>query len=344
MDKLMIASIGRGAGKTSLIVGLAKVLKKPFGYLKPLGDRIIHREKKVWDYDADLIMGFFGTKIDPEEVTIGFDHSKLRYMYDAAGRNQKLQEMASRMGKDLLFIEGGRDFQYGTSIGLDPISIAKATDSKLVMVIHGNDDALMDDVIFVKEYLNLSGVAFKGVIFNKVQDREEFETIHLRKITERGIPVLGIIPYEKELTFMTVDSVARHLFAKIITGENALQRVVKNISVGAMSVGAFLQTAFYQKEDQLLITSGDRADMILAAIEGGATCLVITNNILPSSNILSKAHERNIPLLLVPHDTYTAATQIGRIEPLLTKEETRKIDLVGQLVQKYVNLKAMMES
>jgi BioD-like phosphotransacetylase family protein len=265
-------------------------------------------------------------------------------MYDAAGRNQKLQEMASRMGKDLLFIEGGRDFQYGSSIGLDPISIAKATDSKLVMVIHGNDDALMDDVIFVKEYLNLSGVAFKGVIFNKVQDREEFETIHLRKITERGIPVLGIIPYEKELTFMTVDSVARHLFAKIITGENALQRVVKHISVGAMSVGAFLQTAFYQKEDQLLITSGDRADMILAAIEGGTTCLVITNNILPSSNIISKAHEKNIPLLLVPHDTYTAATQIGRIEPLLTKEETRKIDLVEQLVQKYVNVKVMMES
>ena len=344
MDRLMVASIGRGAGKTSLIVGLAKALKKPFGYLKPLGDRIIHREKKLWDYDADLITALFRMKVDPEELTIGFDHSKLRYMYDAEGRKQKLQEMVSRMGKDFLFIEGGRDLQYGTSIGLDPISVAKSIGAKAVLVLHGNEDVLLDDLNFFREYLNISGVDFRGVIFNKVQDREEFENIHLKRFTEKGLPVLGIIPYEKELTFMTVNSIARHLFAKVLTGENALQRVVKNFSVGAMSVGAFLQTTFYRKEDQLLITSGDRADMILAAIEGGTTCLVITNNILPSSNIISKAHEKNIPLLLVPHDTYTAATQIGRIEPLLTKEETWKIDLVEQLVQKYVNVKAMTES
>jgi len=47
MDKFVIASIGEGAGKTSVIVGLAKVMKRPFGYLKPLGDRMIYREKKV---------------------------------------------------------------------------------------------------------------------------------------------------------------------------------------------------------------------------------------------------------------------------------------------------------
>ncbi len=72
MEKLVIASVGKGAGKTSLIIGMAKVLKRPFGYLKPFGDRLIYREKKVWDYDADLIMNIFGMRKDPEDLTIGF--------------------------------------------------------------------------------------------------------------------------------------------------------------------------------------------------------------------------------------------------------------------------------
>ncbi len=342
MDKLLVASLGKGAGKTSVIVGLAKALQKPFGYMKPLGDRMIHREKKVWDYDADLVLGLFGMKEDPEELTIGFDHSKLRYMYDSESRGEKLRTMVARLGKEVLFVEGGKDLRYGASIGLDSISISKSIGAKLLLVIHGNEDALMDDVTYLKDYLHLAGVAFKGVIFNKVQNKEEFEAIHLGKIKESGIPVLGIIPYEKELTYTTVDTFARHLFAKIITGENALDRVVKNISIGAMSVGAFVQTAFYQKEDQLLITSGDRADMILAAIEGGAACLVITNNIVPSSNIISKAYERSIPLLLVPHDTYTAATRVNQVEPLLAKSESRKIDLVTQLVRTHVNVKEIL--
>ena len=73
--------------------------------------------------------------------------------------------------------------------------------------------------------------------------------------------------------------------------------------------------------------------MILAAIESNTVGVVITNNILPSSNIISKAYERNIPLLLVPQDTYQTATQINNIESLFTKEDVHKIDLMEQLVR-----------
>ena len=91
MEKLVIASVGKGAGKTSLIIGMAKALKRPFGYLKPLGDRMVYREKKIWDYDAELITSVFGMKENPEDMTIGFEHSKLRYMYDEEGRKRKLR-------------------------------------------------------------------------------------------------------------------------------------------------------------------------------------------------------------------------------------------------------------
>jgi hypothetical protein len=286
-------------------------------------------------------MSIFGMRKDPEDLTIGFEHAKLRYMYDGEGRKRRLQEMVSQAQGDILFVEGGHYLRYGVSLGLDPISVAKDIGGQLVFLISGNEDVLMDDAVFVRNYLNMTGVAFKGAIFNKVQNQEEFKEFHAPKIEEQGIRVLGIIPYEKELTLLTVDYLARRLMAKVITGEKALNRGIRNILVGAMTLNALFQTSLFQKEDKLVITSGDREDMILAAIEGSTVGVVITNNILPSSNILSKAYERNIPLLLVPQDTYHAATQINSIESLLTKDDAHKIDLMEQLVQKHVDLKAL---
>ena len=51
MKTVVIGSTKPNAGKTSVIVGMAKGLNKSFGYLKPLGDRLIYRKKRIWDYD-----------------------------------------------------------------------------------------------------------------------------------------------------------------------------------------------------------------------------------------------------------------------------------------------------
>jgi BioD-like phosphotransacetylase family protein len=316
--------MNRGAGKTSLIIGLAKALKKSFGYLKPLGDRMIYREKKMWDYDADLVTRIFGMHEEPELLTLGFEHSKLRYMYDDEGRKKKLHEMVAHANKDILFVEGGNRMRYGVSLGLDAFSLAKDIGGQLVIVIEGHEDTLLDDAIFIKRYLDTSQFVLKGLIFNKVRNVEDFESIYFKKITDEGIPVLGVIPYQKELTYLTARFLAERLFAKVITGEMGLHRVIKNILVGAMSVNALFQTSLFQREGKLVITPGDRADMILAAIESDTSCLVITNNILPSSNIISKAQERNIPMLLVPQDTYQVAINIDNLEVLLTKEDSEK--------------------
>jgi len=342
MDRIIMASMNRGAGKTSLIIGLAKALKKSFGYLKPLGDRMIYREKKMWDYDADLVTRIFGMHEEPELLTLGFEHSKLRYMYDDEGRKKKLHEMVAHANKDILFVEGGNRMRYGVSLGLDAFSLAKDIGGQLVIVIEGHEDTLLDDAIFIKRYLDTSQFVLKGLIFNKVRNVEDFESIYFKKITDEGIPVLGVIPYQKELTYLTVRFLAERLFAKVITGEMGLHRVIKNILIGAMSVNALFQTSLFQREGKLVITSGDRADMILAAIESDTSCVVITNNILPSSNIISKAQERSIPMLLVPQDTYQVAISIDNLEVLLTKEDSEKLTLVEQLIQKHVNVKAFL--
>ena len=114
--------------------------------------------------------------------------------------------------------------------------------------------------------------------------------------------------------------------------------MAKNIFVGALSANAALRNPLFSKGDKLIITGGDRTDMILAALESDTAGIVLTNNILPPTTSISKAKDRNIPLLLVSFDTYQTAKKIDDLEPLLTKDDTEKIQMLGNLVKDYVTL------
>ena len=82
MDKFVVTSLRQGAGKTSVIIGIAKALNRKIGYIKPFGERFLYRKKRLWDYDAALITNIFDLEENPEEMSIGFHHSKLLYMLD----------------------------------------------------------------------------------------------------------------------------------------------------------------------------------------------------------------------------------------------------------------------
>jgi hypothetical protein len=338
MEKLIIGSTDKGAGKTSIIVGLAKAIGGNFGYMKPMGHRLLYRKKRLWDYDSALITNIFGLKENPEDMTIGFEHSKLRYMYDEERTRDKLLKMASNVGKDkdILFVECGQDLLHGTSIHLDAISIAKHMDGKMLIIVSGDENIIMDDIAFVRKYVDPANIDFAGVVINKVRNLEDFKDAYLSDITEMGVNVLGIIPHEVELTYLSVEYLAQRLLAKVITGEGGLNRKVKNILVGAMSTNAAIRSPLFKKEDKLLITSGDRSDMILAALESNTAGIILTNNVLPPSNITAKASDYNIPLLLVPFDTYQTAMQVDNIDPLLTKDDAEKIELLEHLINKHV--------
>jgi hypothetical protein len=101
--------------------------------MKPFGDRLLYKKKRLWDYDSALIANIFGLVENPEDISLGFDHSKLRFMYDETETERKLGELLSHIEKDrdVVFIEAGRDLSYGISVNLDPISLARHTDASL---------------------------------------------------------------------------------------------------------------------------------------------------------------------------------------------------------------------
>jgi uncharacterized protein len=339
MKSFIIGSVSESAGKTSFIVGLAKATGQKLGYLKPFGDRLIYRKKRLWDYDSAVVTNIFGLEQNSDEMTIGFEHSKLRYMYDAAGTKTKLQDMVRNLaGNQLLLIEGGQDLTYGVSVHLDTLSLARHLNATLILVISGDEGSILDDITFVKKYVDTSGLDY-CVVVNKVANLEDYRNTHLQDITAMGIRVLGVIPYDQDLTYVPVSYIAEKLQARVIAGEGGLGLRVKHVFVGAMSGDSAVRLPLFKKENKLAITSGDRSDMILAALQSNTAGIVLTNNVIPAQNMVALATEKNIPLLLVPFDTFSAAKQVDDMTPLLTRDDTLRIDLLQKLITQHVDLK-----
>jgi BioD-like phosphotransacetylase family protein len=341
VKSLIVASTREDAGKTSLIIGIAKALNRRFGYAKPLGDRFLYRKKRLWDYDAALLTRLFELSEEPETISVGFDHSKLRYMYDRASVFETLNGLVDQIGRDrdAVFIECGKDLSYGASVHLDPLTISQETGIPVLIVAGGGEDEIADDLAFIKRFVSSDEATVAGVIVNKVVHLDDFRETHLPEIEGIGVDVFGVLPYVPELSTLSVSTVAEKLFARVIAGEDGLKKRIQTVVVGAMSVAAAMGDPRIGSPDKLVITSGDRSDMILAALDaGGTSAIVLTNNIVPPSNVIAKASELGVPLLLVPKDTYETALQIEGIRPLLTAEDADKIERLAALVEAHVDL------
>lgn len=345
MKKLIVGSMDPNSGKTSLIIGLARASGQSFGYMKPLGDRLVYRKKRVWDYDAALMTNIFKLDQEPENMTAGFEHLKLRFKYDDEGARNRVLEMAGQVSadKDILFVEGGKNIEFGISFFLNVTSLASYLDGKLVMVIGGDENYIVDNVIFIQKHLALSGLKFGGVIINKVRNVDDFKNVYIPLMKKSGVNILGIIPFEEKLTFFSMEYLAQYLLARVVVGEQWIKRRISNIFVGAASVESVYSDARFHKENKLMITSGDRSDMLLASFEDKCTAaVVLTNNILPPQSILSRADEKQIPVLLVPYGVYETAKQIEALTPLITNSNTAEIELMEKLVKEFVNIDALL--
>ncbi len=340
MNKYIFTSLNKDAGKTGIIVGLSKLAKGKIGYLKPFGDRLVYKDKRLWDYDSALIANLLDLKQNPEELSIGFDHSKLQYLYDEDSMAEKLNGMISKISSetDILFIETGANLIQGISVHLDALTIAKNTKAKLIIVASGNNDIVLDSLTYLMHNVRLEGVDLAGIVINKVKDIEDFKMKYEDSIINLGINILGILPYEPELTFPTVRLIADGLDAKVITGKSNLNVMAREIFVGAMSGDAAQRVEKFKNKNKLIITAGDRTDMIVAAINTECVGIVLTNNILPPPNIIALASEKKVPLLLVQSDTHKIAKKIGQMVPLVDFSDKKKIRILEDSIKNYTTL------
>ncbi|MHA1731818.1 MAG: phosphotransacetylase family protein [Promethearchaeota archaeon] len=339
---LYISATDNHVGKTMLAIGLLLKLReagKTAGYFKPFA-RATSRDNI--DEDAVVVKEILGTSApEPSPFTV---HLNMYFeTIEALGAENvltKIKEAYQKVaaGCDAVVVEGNRLVHQFYSFGLSDFDLAGKLDCEMVLINRPRSDANIDDLLVLCEIARNKGSKIVGVVFTDVSidmvDRAK--VLFTKKLNDAGVDVLGVVPKLPELEAPTVQEVFEAMGGEVLVRgpPERMEALVENFLIGAMNFASAL-TYLRRGVNKAVITGGDRADLLLAALDTSVSCLVLTGNLRPAPQIIASAREKGVPVILVPTDTFHTATRLKKIIPKIQvseKEECLKV------VDKYVDL------
>ncbi len=132
----------------------------------------------------------------------------------------------------------------------------------------------------------------------------------------------------------TLSNLARTLAAHFVTTHGDDTPVTLNLFIGAMLEESFSSSIDGYNPRELLIMTGNRRTIQLAAIERGVRVLVVTGGHQLEGGLLELAQKQDVTVLLTPNDTATAAWLARLSTPVscLAEEEFAAIGVDKSLV------------
>jgi BioD-like phosphotransacetylase family protein len=360
IKRVFVAATRMNDGKTTTCLGLYAALQTIFprvGFIKPVGQRFVSVQGAQVDEDSFLFDTVFNVKVPIQSmspVTIDPTFTR-RYLKNP---NQLLPELKNQIcrafdrvswEKDFTLIEGTGHAGVGSVFDLSNASVAKLLKSPVIMVCPGGIGRPIDEIALNKALFDKAGVEVVGAILNKIEPDKldyvrEYAGIGLKRL---GVPLLGLLPIEKILTAPNLTQIAEEIEGQWLNGRKggAKQRVMRVI-IGAMTAKGIVD---YLTPGTLIITPGDRDDIILAAISsarlaGGSTIagLILTNNIQPHPKLVELLAQTDIPVIAAKGESYTVTSTINRMTVKTQPQDTDKIPVIKNLITQNVDLPGLI--
>jgi len=358
MRKIFIAATKQNDGKTTVSLGLIYNLKDRFkkvAFIKPIGQRYLEEEGVKVDEDSVLIEKVTaacqvrcGLKdMSPVAVEKGFTEKYINSP-DKKSITLKIKKAFRHISRKqhLVIIEGTGHAGVGSVFDHSNATVAKLLGSKVIIISSGGIGRPIDEIVLNQALFEKEGVKVLGVIINKVLP-DKFDKINrlVRKGLERKkIDVLGVIPYNPMLSQPTIEQILEETDFELLCGRDYLGRSVSQVIVGAMEPHDAIK---YIVEDSLMITPGDREDMIMTVLgccreidekQLKVSGIVLSGGITPNQPIMDLLSRAKIPVLLAKTDTYTVATRIHDLTVKIRPQDTDKIKAVIKLIKETVDL------
>jgi BioD-like phosphotransacetylase family protein len=357
--RVFIAATRQNDGKTTTSLGLIAALQKYFprvGYIKPVGQRFVEIEEEKIDEDSVLMDAVFRMNtplVDMSPIAVEPDFTR---KYLQAANNEalvkKILKAFDRVAweKDFVLCEGSGHAGVGSVFDLSNAQVAKILGAKVIIVTQGGigkpiDEVSLNQALFEKEGVEIIGVILNKVLGAKVDYVADFAR---RGLKRKGLDLLGVLPYEQILCNPSVDLIREELHAELLNSAPTLDAFVGDVIVGAMSAQNAMK--FFQP-GVLLITPGDREDIVLAActaIDGQSTekmsGIVLTGGLRPPESILKIIRTMPIPVLLAQADSYQVASKVHNLTVKTRPSDSEKISLIRDIVAKNVNLKKILQA
>ncbi len=355
MKKIFIAATKQNDGKTTVSLGLICNFQKRFkrvAFIKPIGQRYLEEDGLKIDEDSLLIEEVCGIKcglkdMSPIAVEKGFTEKYIGKP-DRKAISKQIQDSFHRVARhqDLVVIEGTGHAGVGSVFDHSNAAVARLLGSKVIIISSGGIGRPIDEIVLNKALFEREGVKVLGVIINKVLPDKLFKISRLVKkgLERKGINVLGVIPYEPMLAKPTIEQILEETNFELLCGKEYVENLVSQVLIGAMAPRDAVK---YISDDVLMITPGDREDIIMTVLscykDTDKTCLKVSGVILsggitpekPLMDLLSKA---NIPVLLAKTDTYTVASLVHDLTVKIRPIDEEKIKAVVKLIKFNVDL------
>ncbi len=354
---LYVATSEPNSGKSIVVLGLMRTLlgkTATVGYFRPIIDDF-ENEKK--DNHINTVTSHFDLKV-PYNKCYGFTRSEVVAKYNTGKGGEVFDEIIEKYNQltelyDFVVVEG-TDFSEAGSVmefdinvlvsknlGIPAIIVANGAGKKTPEVL-GKLKLAYDT--FISKEVQVMAVVANKIDQNKLDEISNSLTLVMPSSVEKIV-----IPVVKSLKNPTIKEISEFLNGKVLFGKKFLNNQAGSFGVGAMQLHNYL-TKF--KKDSLVITPGDRADIILGALQASTSVnypkisgIILTGGITPENSILKliEGIKINLPIISVEEGTFDITNKIGNIKSAIYAENSQKITTSIAVFEKYVDTDRLAE-
>jgi phosphate acetyltransferase len=347
---IFIATSEPHSGKSIVAIGLMSLLlgkTAKVGYFRPIINDVEEGKK---DNHVETILSHFNLDMSYEEA-YAFTRSKIIKKKNKGKVGEIIDTIIEKFKNledkfDFVLVEGTDFAGEGTVIELDlNVLIAKNLGIPTLIVESGVGktlDGFLENLYLAYDSFKVKEVEVLGVFANKVQ----YQNIELvRNSLMDYLPenvLVNVIPLIDTLDHPTMREIMEELNGKVLFGEEFLNNQTGPKAVGAMQLHNYLN---HIQENVLVITPGDRADIILGALQAHISAnypsisgIVLTGNIIPEESILKliRGLHQIVPIIAVAEGTFNVTNTIGNIKSKIYAGNTQKIITSVNVFENYV--------
>ena len=354
---IYIVTTEPNSGKSIVSLGLMQLLlgrTAKVGYFRPIIDDV---PKGRTDNHIDTVLSYFNVDMIPEEA-YAYTRSQVVQLKNQDKDDEIVGHIIHKYKTienkfDFVLVEGTDFSGEGAIIEWDiNVLIAKNLGIPAVILASGKNktlDELVGNLYMAYDSFKEKGVDVLLIVANKVQPENVTMVSDGLKEKLPDDVLVGTIPVNTVLGSPTLKEIAQELDAKVLFGEGYINNQVGSFSVGAMQLRNYLT---HLKTDSLVITPGDRADIILGALQANISTnypslsgIVLTGGLLPEDSIIKLIEGLSdiIPILSVARGTFYVTNKIGTIRPRIYAENTEKIQTSIQEFEKHVPTQELAE-
>ncbi len=354
---IYVATLEAHSGKSLFVLGFMQLLlgkMAKVGYFRPVIDDPVNGKT---DNHINTTLSHFKLNLLPEEIYALTQSQVVEYFND--GREGDILDEIIQKYKpqeeqhDFMLIEGSDFSKEGSILEFDlNLDIAKNLGAPVVLVDNARGKTLEDFCGNMESAVTTytqKGIEILAVVANKVRP-ENLELV--RKTLANILPpdiYIAAVPRVKNLSHPTVKEIVAELKGEILFGEAHVDNQTGSFGVGAMQLHNYLM---HLNDRSLVITPGDRSDIILGALQahrsdGFPTIsgMLLTGGILPEPAILKllEAYSDSVPIVSVPQGTFEAANRVGNIKSKIYAESKQKITTSITLFNEYIDGERVLE-